>query len=174
MAKTDSKATPAGVKDCHVAALGEEFMRFILIRSALDQAHTKSKDEVERTHLDSLAENNRAFMAGVKDRATYLQAESANGALLQLGFVADFIDDLMGRVEDCGDDGLQIEAAIHRLLHSIASFIENTSSARRQETGADYFLDRRLSPFVKLGEAARIAAEASEREPRAADGSRSS
>ena len=101
------------------------------------------------------------FMDSLKDRASYLLAESALGALFQLAMIHDIANDL----ETAGNDGRRyhdIEQAIYRMACSVANFIEHSMGARREDACGDYYMSKRIDPHNTIKRALAFAEAAKE------------
>jgi hypothetical protein len=149
--------------DCPVAALLPEARQLIGAMDALSD-YKMPDDRSEQLRQEGYTEAAHLFMDSLKDRASYLQAESALGALFQLAMIHDIANDL----ETAGDDGRRyhdIEQAIYRMACSVANFIERSTGARREDACGDYYMSKRIDPHNKIKRALALAeAEAAKEE----------
>ena len=96
-----------------------------------------------RTQMDKVLE----YLDGVKLRASFLKATSARGALFQLCLINDLAGDLDAyRSKGVTRDPHKAEAAIERMLHSVAGFIERESGQKIEDACGGYFMGRATSP----------------------------
>jgi hypothetical protein len=145
---------------CPVAALLPEARQLI---GAMDvfADHAMPEDSRERFLQEGFQQALHLFMDSLKDRASYLQAESALGALFQLAMIHDIANDL----ETAADDGRRyndIEQAIYRMACSVANFIEHSMGARREDACGDYYMSKRIDPHNKIKRALAFAEAAKE------------
>ncbi len=122
--------------ECPVAALAAEAAILIASVDCVDEAFLeaggKTKDKLER-ELDELTDALRS----VRDRAPYLQTNSARGALFQISLAKAFL-----RIDDQNE---AIENKAVRLLYSVRRWI---SHATEIEPGVEceYFMSANLNP----------------------------
>jgi hypothetical protein len=145
---------------CPVAALLPEARQLI---GAMDvfADYKMPEDRGELLRLEGFQEAAHLFMDSLKDRASYLQAESALGALFQLAMIHDIANDL----ETAGNDGRRyndIEQAIYRMACSVANFIERSTGACREDACGDYYMSKRIDPHNKIKRALALAEAAKE------------
>jgi hypothetical protein len=129
---------------CPVAALLPEARQLIGAMGAFADAETPA-ERGERLRQEGFQQAAHLFMDSLKDRASYLQAESALGALFQLAMIHDIANDL----ETAADDGRRyhdIEQGIYRMVCSVANFIEHSMGARREDACGDYYMSKRIDP----------------------------
>ena len=129
---------------CPVAALLPEARQLIDAMEVLAEDTTPA-DSGERLRQERFQEAAHLFMDSLKDRASYLRAESALGALFQLAMIHDIANDL----ETAASDGRRyhdIEQAIYRMACSVATFIEGSTGARREDACGDYYMSKRVDP----------------------------
>jgi hypothetical protein len=137
--------------DCPAASLADEAKKLIQISESLDGAITPNP-KIERMN-----ETVSRFMEATHERSQFVQAQSGKGALHQIASLRHFVLELEGMAAASDDTrAFQLEAACNRILHSLASFIETTTGAKREDAGADYYLQRTQSPFVLIEEAKTI------------------
>jgi hypothetical protein len=148
---------------CPVAALLPEARQLIGVMDVFAD-YKMPEDRGEQFRLEGYTEAAHLFMDSLKDRASYLQAESALGALFQLAMIHDIANDL----ETAGDVGRRyhdIEQAIYRMACSVANFIEHSTGARREDACGDYYMSKRIDPHNKIKRALALAeAEAAKEE----------
>jgi hypothetical protein len=145
---------------CPVAALLPEARRLIGVMDVFAD-YKMPEDRGEQFRLEGYAEAAHLFMDSLKDRASYLQAESALGALFQLVMIHDIANDL----ETAADDGRRyhdIEQAIYRMACSVANFIEHSTGTRREDACGDYYMSKRIDPHNKIKRALALAEGAKE------------
>jgi hypothetical protein len=145
---------------CPVAALLPEARQLIGAMGVFADA-MMPPDTGERLRQDGLQQAAHLFMDSLKDRASYLQAESALGALFQLAMIHDIAYDL----ETAADDGRRyddIEQAIYRMACSVANFIEHSMGARREDACGDYYMSKRIGPHNTIKRALAFAEAAKE------------
>jgi hypothetical protein len=133
---------------CPVAALLPEARQLIGAMEVFADDVTPA-NVGERLRQEGLQQATHLFMDSLKDRASYLLAESALGALFQLVMIHDIANDL----ETAGSDGRRyhdIEQAIYRMACSVATFIEGSTGARREDACGDYYMSRRIDPHNKI------------------------
>jgi hypothetical protein len=152
-------ATPA---QCPVAALADEARGLIDAHAAADEAALVAREDQRReSHLESVRSTVHEFIYGVVERATFLQAISAKGALFQLCILYNYVDDLQTladpalgeRREGDAEKSREMEHKISRVLYSIAGYIESVGDARLEDACSDYWMDRRYSLFANVDEA---------------------
>jgi len=145
---------------CPVAALLPEARQLIGAMDVFADFATPA-DGGERLRQEGFQQAAHLFMDSLKDRASYLQAESALGALFQLAMIHDIANDL----ETAGDEGRRyhdIEQAIYRMSCSVATFIEHSTGARREDACGDYYMSKRIDPHNKIKRALAFAEAAKE------------
>jgi hypothetical protein len=162
-------------KSCPVAALADEAQRLIDAYNAVDVAEGAAQSEApkdleKKIHLENINNATHDYLAGVLDRASFLRATSAKGALFQIGIASSFVgtlDSLVSEARRLGDrrppqaymlvreeekaDSLQ--KAIDRMLYSIACYIESVGDARLEDACGDYFMSRAVNPHSYVDEA---------------------
>lgn len=150
---------------CPVAALADEARQ-------LHRAYTAAEREIftdeNNVRLHAMRDAAFAFRLGFENRATFLRATSAKGAMFQLSLLASLIDDLESyaapapaRADDWRPDATRaaVEKA-NRLLYSVAGYLEAASGIDLKAAAGDFWMTRRLDPFEHVREA--IAAGAKE------------
>jgi hypothetical protein len=147
---------------CPVAPLADEAKRlhaaYVAAEERLDVA-VSNIVQLEAARVAAFA-----FRLGLENRATFLRAASAKGALFQLSLLGSVIDDLAGcippkppttkAVDDWRPDavGAAIDKA-NRLLYSVAGYLETSGGIDLEDAIGDFWLARRLDPFDHLREA---------------------
>jgi len=152
---------PSPSPACPVAALLPEARQLIGAMEAFADDTTPA-DSGDRVRQERFQEAAHLFMDSLKDRASYLRAESALGALFQLAMIHDIANDL----ETAADDGRRyhdIEQAIYRMACSVANFIEHSMGARREDACGDYYMSKRVDPHNTIKRALAFAEGAKER-----------
>lgn len=112
---------------CRVAPLATEAQRLIDASAAVD-ASSAAGDIHARDLMDLIGE----ALDGTLARASWLQAESARGALFQLGVLADVLS-----LHDAADPD---KKAANRILQSLAAFIEKSEGVNREDCCGSYYL----------------------------------
>ncbi len=145
---------------CPIAALLPEARQLIGAMGVFAEAATPA-DGGERLRQEGFQQAAHLFMDSLKDRASYLQAESALGALFQLAMIHDIATDL----EPAADDDRRyhdIEQAIYRMACSVANFIEHSMGSRREDACGDYYMSKRIDPHNTIKRALAFAEAAKE------------
>jgi hypothetical protein len=145
---------------CPVAALLPEARQLIGAMEVFAEDMTPA-DSGERLRQERFQQAAHLFMDSLKDRASYLRAESALGALFQLAMIHDIANDL----ETAANDGRRyndIEQAIYRMACSVATFIERSTGARREDACGDYYMSKRIDPHNTIKRALAFAEAAKE------------
>jgi hypothetical protein len=143
-----------------VAASLPEARQLIGAMNAFADCETPA-DSGKRLRQEGFQQATHLFMDSLKDRASYLLAESALGALFQLAMIHDIANDL----ETAGSDGRRyndIEQAIYRMACSVATFIERSTGARREDACGDYYMSKRVDPHNTIKRALAFAEAAKE------------
>jgi len=152
-------ATPA---QCPVAALADEARRLIDAYAAADEAALEAReDQRKHDHFERVRSTVHKFIYGVVDRATFVQATSAKGALFQLCVLNDLVDDLQALADPAlgerragdAEKSREMEHKVNRVLYSVAGYIESVGGARLEDACSDYWMERRYSPFASVDEA---------------------
>lgn len=135
---------------CPVAPLADEAQRLIAAHNAVDQKAIGAA-EADKPRYHETMELTVGALDAVVERASWLEAKSAKGALFQVCALVDMLN--------LFDAESSHEKAAQRLLHSLASYIESTSpdNASLEDYGDGWFLDRRHSAHAYLAEAFRLA-----------------
>ncbi len=141
------------VTECPVAALADEARALIAGYRAASDALAKETDENKLWHLEHGPQSaTYDFLKATIDRATYLRALSAKGALFQLCVVSELAEDLEAFATPTAEV-TRISEKIKRTLHSVSGFIEKATGAGLVDSCSDYFLDPQISDHAKIEEA---------------------
>ena len=156
---------------CPVAALARDARSLIDRFNAADDIAVEAAQKIkeanrtgaEEDRRDAVTKHMRAerqtercldFLGGVNSRATYLRADSARGALFQLFLISDKINSLTSLVTDESDRHAanRIEAAIDRMLYSVAEFIERSFGISSADACGEYYMSDALNPHKIIAE----------------------
>lgn len=163
--------------NCPVAALADEAHKLIEIKNAADKVSiddgATADEKLKAERAINVADR---FLKGVVERATFLQPESAKGALFQLCAISDLVADMEGCVLSKGfvegrlatintpkdREAEELAIFIARALDSTAAYIEETTGARREDACGDYYIARDLSDHTRLAAVTFVAGQLKE------------
>lgn len=145
MAEINSKPTIKETESCPAAALAAEAQRLAHAAYTLDTLHAPSTVGLTASEAELIEKATLDWLESVLNRASYVRAKSARGALFQLVVAGD--------IAQSGDYG----EAITRLLNSVADYIEEFTGEKREEACAERFMPRSLNRHKLVERALQIA-----------------
>jgi hypothetical protein len=84
-------------------------------------------------------------IGNIQDRAAYLLAKSARGALFQIALISDY----EAAIDDGIDNAAGAKRAIRLMLYSVRSWIEQ-GTATAGDAASEYFMCRELNPHLSI------------------------
>ncbi|RTL81907.1 MAG: hypothetical protein EKK29_17295 [Hyphomicrobiales bacterium] len=143
------------------------------MRAASNAVELELFNDKGNARLEALRDASFLFGLGLENRATFLRAASAKGAMFQLSILASLIGDLRSYAapalaktvpEDWRPDAPKATSdKATRLLYSIAGYLEAVSGLTLEDAAGDFWMARRFDPFEHLSEALGFAGEEAER-----------